>query len=170
MIHEGELSRPELLAAQLVENCLREDLRPIEQARAYRTLMDANGWTTRQLAEELSIAQPTISQALALLTLPEPIQAQVDSGALPAATAYEVSRIKDPGEQAAVAEEAIAGKITRDGARERRTQGTSRLHRKFKSGNLTVTVTGPSDPGLWAVAAALHDVAHQADEAARAAS
>jgi len=39
----------------LVENALREDLKPVEQARAYKRLMDAHGWASRQLAAELNI-------------------------------------------------------------------------------------------------------------------
>ena len=50
----------ELLAFQLVENALREDLKPIEQAKAYRRLMDRHGWSGSQLAKELAVAQPTV--------------------------------------------------------------------------------------------------------------
>ena len=119
-IQEGELSRRDLLAIQLVENCLRDDLRPIEQAHAFRDLMDENEWTTRQLAEELSIAQTTISQAVALLKLPESLQEQVEQGVLAPATAYEVTKIDDPAEQVAVAEQVVAGKMNRDGVRRHR--------------------------------------------------
>ena len=43
VIVEGDLTHQERLAIQLVENALREDLKPIEQARAYKTLMKAQG-------------------------------------------------------------------------------------------------------------------------------
>ena len=43
VIHEGVLTDEEKLAMQLVENALRADLKPVEQARAYRRLMDAQG-------------------------------------------------------------------------------------------------------------------------------
>jgi ParB family chromosome partitioning protein len=59
----------ELLAVQLVENCLREDLKPIEQARAFRALMNLNGWSGNQLAKELGVSQSGVVQALALLEL-----------------------------------------------------------------------------------------------------
>ena len=111
VIHEGELTRGELLAIQLVENCLRDDLRPIEQAHAFRDLMDENGWTTRQLAEELSIAQPTISQAVALLKLPEPLQEQVEQGVLAPARRTRCRRSTTPQEQVAVAEQVVAGRL-----------------------------------------------------------
>jgi ParB family chromosome partitioning protein len=82
----------ERLAIQLVENALREDLRPVEQARAYRSLMDARGWTMTDLAAELSVHQTSVSRALALLDLPCTVQEQVEQGALPPATAYEISK------------------------------------------------------------------------------
>ena len=60
VIHEGALADEEKLAMQLVENALRTDLKPVEQARAYRRLMDAKGYSTRDLAAELHIAQTSV--------------------------------------------------------------------------------------------------------------
>ena len=82
VVSEGPLDAGELLALQLVENCLREDLQPIEQARAFKALMDKNGWSGNQAAKALGIAQPTVVRALALLELPEPVQDQVEQGTL----------------------------------------------------------------------------------------
>ena len=149
MIQEGELTRGQLLAIQLVENCLRDDLRPIEQAHAFRDLMDENGWTTRQLAEELSIAQPTISQAVALLKLPEPLQEQVEQGVLAPATAYEVSKIDDPVEQVAVAEQVVAGRLQprrRQAVHRKRRDGGGQPSTASRSvrGNCKIIVTGPA--------------------------
>ena len=63
----GGATAEDLLEDQLVENSLREDLRPVEQARAYRTLLAARGLTHRQLAERLQIGHASIARALALL-------------------------------------------------------------------------------------------------------
>ena len=81
VVASGDATPEDLLEDQLVENALREDLRPIEQARAYRTLLAARGLTHRQLAERLQIGHASIARALALLDLPEPIQAEVEAGA-----------------------------------------------------------------------------------------
>ncbi len=113
VIVEGALSSVDLLAIQLVENALREDLKPIEQARAYRQLMDQNGWSTRQVARELSVAQPQVVRALALLGLPEPVQQQVEQGALPPATAYEIAKLDSEADQRALAGRVVAEKMTR---------------------------------------------------------
>ena len=104
----------ELLAVQLVENALREDLKPVEQARAYRKLMEANGWSSRQLAAELAVSQAAVVKALALLELPAPVQEAVEQGALAPSIAYEVARLEGPEAQAAMAEAATAEGLTRD--------------------------------------------------------
>jgi ParB family chromosome partitioning protein len=96
VVSEGPIDPGELLAMQLVENCLREDLKPIEQAKAFKALMEQNGWSGNQAAKELGVAQPTVVRALALLELPTPVQAQVEQGALAPATAYEIGKARDP--------------------------------------------------------------------------
>jgi ParB family chromosome partitioning protein len=116
VIVDGPLSAADLLAIQLVENALREDLRPIEQARAYRQLMEKNGWSTRQIARELSIAQPQVVRALALLNLPGDVQDQVEQGALAPATAYEIGKLDHASDQRAMAEQVVSQKLTRTDA------------------------------------------------------
>lgn len=112
---DGGLSPGEILQEQLIENCLREDLKPIEQARAYRHLMDTNGWTAKELSAELHISPAAISKALALLALPADLQEQVDAGQLPATAAYEVARLDDTTRREIVGQ-VVAGELTRDGA------------------------------------------------------
>ena len=92
VVLEKSLAAEELLVVQLVENAVREDLRPVEQARAYRRLMDAKGWSTRQVARELSVDQAKVVRALSLLELPEAIQARVERGDIAPTTAYEISK------------------------------------------------------------------------------
>jgi ParB family transcriptional regulator, chromosome partitioning protein len=113
VISEAPADAGELLALQLVENALREDLRPLEQAKAYRTLIERNGWSARHVARELAIAHPNVVRALALLDLPESVQEKVEQGALPPATAYEVSKIEDPARQAEIAARAVDQNLSR---------------------------------------------------------
>jgi ParB family transcriptional regulator, chromosome partitioning protein len=114
VIHEKPIESGEQLALQLIENALREDLRPIEQAKAYRRLLDLNGWTGTQLARELAITQSSITRALALLELPGSLQEKVDDGELAPRTAYEIGKLADPAEQVALAEQVAADKLTGD--------------------------------------------------------
>jgi ParB family chromosome partitioning protein len=112
-------TKEDILEDQIVENALRDDLKPTEMARAWRALMDARGLTHRELAERLNVDHGTVTRALGLLNLPEPIRASVDAGEIRPQTAYELSRVEDPDEQAALAEEARAGRLKRDELRER---------------------------------------------------
>jgi ParB family transcriptional regulator, chromosome partitioning protein len=116
VVVERDLTPSELLQDQLVENCLREDLQPIEQARAFRSLMDANAWSARRVADELHLASSTVVKALALLELAPGVQGKVDAGELSAAAAYEVSKLEDAGDQLEVAGRIVAERLTRDQA------------------------------------------------------
>jgi ParB family transcriptional regulator, chromosome partitioning protein len=117
VVAPGNAAPEEILEDQLIENCLREDLRPIEQAKAFRTLLSRLGISQRQLAERLQVSPPTITRALALLELPGAIQASVDSGAIAPQTAYEISKIDDAEEQAEAAAQAARGALRRDDMR-----------------------------------------------------
>jgi ParB family transcriptional regulator, chromosome partitioning protein len=113
VVTEAPLEPADRLVLQLVENCLREDLQPIEQAKAFRALIAAHGWSVRRLADELAITHSTVVRALALLELPEAVQVQVEQGALAPRTAYEIGRLDNPTAQAAVAQAAVQDGLTR---------------------------------------------------------
>ena len=77
-----EVSDAESLELALVENLLREDLNPIEEAEAYQRLLAEFAWTQEELAERVSKDRSTISNCLRLLKLPEPIRSDLRSGRL----------------------------------------------------------------------------------------
>ena len=110
------LSPSEILQEQIIENLLREDLKPIEQARAYRQLMDLHGWTAKELSGELHVSQGAISKSLSLLTLPAELQDQVNDGAIPATAAYEVAKVEDRDVQREIARRIVNEDLTRDDA------------------------------------------------------
>ncbi len=145
VIVDGPMTAAELLAVQLVENALREDLRPIEQARAYKQLMEQNDWSTRQVAKELSIAQPQVVRALSLLNLPGDVQDRVEEGTLAPATAYEIGKLADADAQRDLAAHVVSEKLTRSEAVEavrRRRSGRAETSRpvEFRVAD-AVTVT-----------------------------
>jgi ParB family chromosome partitioning protein len=119
VVMTGDPAPDELLEDQLVENCLREDLKPIEQARAFKSLLASRNLSQRQLAERLQVGQATIAKALALLNLPAEIQSSVDAGAIGPDVAYELTKVADPAEQTALARETAEGRIRRDEVKER---------------------------------------------------
>lgn len=76
------LSDQEALELALVENLQREDLNPMERARAYRLLIDEFGLTQEQVADQVGKSQPSVANALRLLHLPKTVQAGVEAGRL----------------------------------------------------------------------------------------
>ncbi len=138
VIMDGPITSGELLVIQLVENALREDLRPIEQARAFRALMESNGWSTHQVARELSVDQSSgVVRALALIELPPAVQAHVEQGTIAPATAYEVSKLDDPVAQAEVAARVVAEKLSRAETAEAVRRASSRSSRKNRGRKTT---------------------------------
>lgn len=77
-----DVTDAESLELALVENLLREDLNPIEEAQAYQQVLAEFGWTQEQLAERIGKDRSTIANALRLLRLPGPIQEDLRAGRL----------------------------------------------------------------------------------------
>lgn len=123
LCHEENLSGAEVLELQMIENLLREELSPIEQARGFSSLMELRGWNGKQLAEQMHVPASTVSRALALLDLPPEIQRRVDSGEVAARSAYEISKVKDNAVKHDLAEKVAAGmtlKQTQEAVRKRK--------------------------------------------------
>lgn len=131
-------SNSEILEQQLIENCLREDLTVLEEARAFRKLANLNGWNGKQVAESLRVSQTRVSRALALLRLPDDLIAEVESGQLPARAAYELTKLPTESAQrklaCQIAEQALSVHQTSNAVRQR--QGKSRKRRSSR-GKLT---------------------------------
>lgn len=108
---ERAMTEAEILAEQIVENAVRADLQPVEEGRAYRRLMDHNGWTARQLADSIGVEATAVYRALALLRLPEDVAERVDSGEIKATAAYEIAKLQIADDQRAVAEAVVAGHL-----------------------------------------------------------
>lgn len=104
---------------QLVENLLRQDLRPIEEARAFAQAMEENGWDGARLAEEIEVSPAKVSTALALLALPAEVQTRVEAGSISATAAYELTKIRDPEARAEMVGRILeGGVVTRDQIKE----------------------------------------------------
>jgi ParB family chromosome partitioning protein len=73
--------RDSLLVA-LVENVAREDLSPLEEARAYAVLQDEFALPLAEIAERVGRSKPSVSNRLRLLELPDDVLALLERGAL----------------------------------------------------------------------------------------
>ena len=79
-----ELSDGEALEIALIENIQRSDLNPLEEARAYGLLLEQFSYTQQQLAESVGKSRSHISNTLRLLTLPDSVRQQIETGQLTA--------------------------------------------------------------------------------------
>jgi len=82
----------------LVENIQRDDLTPLDEARAYRRLMDRLGLSMRALSERLGKSHTFVVDRLKLVSDPR-IEAAVESGAVGATVAVEIADLEDEGAQ-----------------------------------------------------------------------
>ncbi len=83
------------LVEALVENLQRQDLTPLEEAHAYRQLLEDTGMNQDQLAKRVGKSRPAVSNTLRLLSLPGEVQAMVDSGTLSAGHARALLGLED---------------------------------------------------------------------------
>lgn len=138
---------------QLVANCLREDLTPLQTAHALAELRAALGGNAAQVATRIGFSASKVSRLLALLEWPEEIRDLVNSGQLALTAAAEVVRLPEAEREAALVR-ATAGEVTRDslaGSRRNRTRNENRQTAAGRSGRVTavlgegksVTVSAP---------------------------
>lgn len=107
------------LVEQLIENLQREDLAPIDKARALKTLKQSKGLTNRELAQMLGLSERTISIWLGLLELPEEVGEQViavsgrpPAGSITESHARSLLELDDPKLQTRVAEKIREEELT----------------------------------------------------------
>jgi ParB family chromosome partitioning protein len=93
----------EMMELALIENVQREDLNPIDEAKAYRALVSSVGLTHDQLSERVGKQRSSISNALRLLSLPGEVQEMVSRGTLSAGHARALLSLASPGDQFAAA-------------------------------------------------------------------
>jgi ParB family transcriptional regulator, chromosome partitioning protein len=89
-------SPDERLEVALIENLQREDLTPIEEAKAYRQLMEARDLTQEQVAAKVGKDRTTVTNSLRLLKLPQKVQDAVEKGDLSAGHARALLAVTSP--------------------------------------------------------------------------
>ena len=85
-----------LLQVAIIENIQRSDLSPLEEARAFRQLIEQFGHTQEKVAEGLGKSRSYIANSLRLLTLPQSVLDMVQDGRLTAGHARALVTVEDP--------------------------------------------------------------------------
>jgi len=102
----------EMLELALIENIQRENLNPIEEARAYRRLMEEFDLTQEEVAARVGKERSTVANTLRLLQLPATVKAQIEQGELSAGHARALAAAESDAIKVQLAQEVIDRKLT----------------------------------------------------------
>lgn len=107
-----DYSQKQIKEISIIENLQREDLNPIESARAIRQLMDEYKMTQEAVSERIGVSRPNIANTLRLLTLCPEVVALIESGKLSAGHARCLVPVQDYNAQIRLALSACDNKMT----------------------------------------------------------
>ncbi len=142
-----DLAEKDLLELAIIENIHREDLNPIEEARAFSILIEKFNYTHEELAEKLSVSRPKITNLLRLLHLPEEIQFLIENGELTEGHARALLSLEEQESRIQIAREIIKNNLS--------VRQTEQLIKNIKQ-NSTTKVTSKQkqkfDPNLRTLA------------------
>jgi ParB family transcriptional regulator, chromosome partitioning protein len=133
-----ELEDKEVLELALTENILRNDLGPLEAARAYKVLQDRFGESQEEIGARLGINRVTVTNSLRLLKLPAKIQQMIEQQELTAGHARALLSVQDEGEQLRLAE-----RIASRGLSVREAERIASEHARQESGTPAAEVPEP---------------------------
>ncbi|MBR6230181.1 MAG: ParB/RepB/Spo0J family partition protein [Eubacterium sp.] len=102
-----EYTPQEVMEVALIENIQREDLNPVEEAKAYQHLIEEYNLKQEDVAKKVSKNRSTITNAIRLLKLEEPIQEMLISGDLSSGHARALLAVEDPKKQLKLAERIV---------------------------------------------------------------
>ena len=100
-----QISDDKMAEIALLENLQREDLNALEEAKAYKSLIDKLNITQEQLAKKVSKSRSHITNMLGLLRLPGEVQDMITKGELTMGHARALSKLEDKNEMVKMAEE-----------------------------------------------------------------
>lgn len=149
-----ETADDQMLRDALLENLHRAALTPLEEAAAYKQLLEDFGGTQDELATRLGRSRPQISNTLRLLNLPPAVQRRVAAGVISAGHARALLGLKD-----AAAIERLASRIVAEGLSVRTVEEIVSLGQDDKPAKSTAKKSGGkiSAPGLKSMGDRLSD-------------
>ncbi len=138
----------ERLQAALIENMVREDLNPVDEARACAALVDDLGISKEELARRVGRSRAAISNLIRLLDLPDPALTLLERGDLSEGHGRAILQVRDQDRRARLAKQAAAeGWSVRD--TERRANGGGPRRKKASGGRISAeeraAMTGAED-------------------------
>ena len=107
-----DLTEEEIVQISLIENIQREDLNPIEEALAYKRLIDEFGYKQDEVAEIVSKSRTVITNSMRLLKLDEKVQQMVIDGTLSSGHARTILSLNDMDKQYVLAERVMDEGLT----------------------------------------------------------
>jgi ParB family chromosome partitioning protein len=107
-----EVEDPDSLEMSLIENIQRQDLNPMEEARAYKYLIDKFNLTQEKLSEVLGKARVTVTNTLRLLNLPKEIQDEIKKGRLSFAHGRALLEVQDYNQLRRLVQETISKSLS----------------------------------------------------------
>jgi ParB family chromosome partitioning protein len=129
-----EATDAEAIQLALVENLLREDLNPLEEADAYQRLMAELGWTQEELARRIGKDRASIANVLRLRRLPSVIQEDLRAGRLTMGHARALLGLPSAEAQLKARDEILAQdwsvRVTEAGIRRLRRRGATHPRRR----------------------------------------
>src|SRR6478735_9104493 len=135
-----------MLRDALLENLHRSELNPLEEAAAYRQLLDDFGCTHDELATRIGRSRPQISNTLRLLNLSPAVQRRVAAGVISAGHARTLLGVDEP-----AAQDRLAGRVVSEGISVRGLEeliAVGELGADTEDDTPTVRPPRPTAPGL----------------------
>lgn len=105
-------SEQEKLEIALIENIQREDLTPIEEAQAYRKLMETSSMSQEELSVRLGKNRSTVANSLRLLKLPQDMQQSLNKREISPGHARAILAVINPADQRILFNRIVAGGLS----------------------------------------------------------
>jgi len=107
-----EVSDRELLELALIENLQRQDLNPLEEAEAYKTLIEQYGYTQEEIAQRVGKDRSSVANSLRLLKLPEEVKEALREGKITRGHAMAILSLPSEKEQLQLLREILKGELS----------------------------------------------------------
>ena len=107
-----DYTEQEISEIAIIENLQREDLNPIESAKAIKSLINQFDLTQDEVADKIGKSRPAVANTLRLLTLPDAIISLVESGKITAGHARALLAVENPAKQKEIAIQIVSQGLT----------------------------------------------------------